>query len=198
MRIISGMARGARLRCLPGLAARPTLDRVRESVFSSLGDLRGKVVVDLFAGSGALGLESLSRGAGRVFFVENNRRVLRVLRDNVRQVLSYFPDTEGEGVPSAEILALDARCAGRVLAARAGRVDIALADPPYGGGTGGIPAADLLADDDFADWLGEGLLVLEHDARFRPPWFPTGRWRLLKTRLFGNCAVSFATAHPAV
>ena len=82
MRIISGKFRGRRLEC-PKLVTRPTLDRVREALFSILGDVSGLCVVDLYAGSGALGLEALSRGARHVTLVEADRGAAQVIRKNV-------------------------------------------------------------------------------------------------------------------
>lgn len=84
MRIIAGTARGRRLKAPDTSATRPATDRVREALFSSLGDLvEGAVVADLYAGSGSLGLEALSRGAESAVFVENGRRALHALEDNV-------------------------------------------------------------------------------------------------------------------
>ena len=82
MRIISGNFRGRRLEC-PKLVTRPTLDRVREALFSILGDVSGLCVIDLYAGSGALGLEALSRGARHVTLVEADRGAVQVIRKNV-------------------------------------------------------------------------------------------------------------------
>lgn len=87
MRIIAGQARGRRLKAPDTPATRPATDRVREALFSSLGDLVvGAVVADLYAGSGSLGLEALSRGAESAVFVENGRRALFALEDNIEAV----------------------------------------------------------------------------------------------------------------
>jgi 16S rRNA (guanine966-N2)-methyltransferase len=83
MRIVSGVAGGIRLHAPRGTVVRPTEDRVKESLFGALGDLSGARVLDLFAGTGALGLEALSRGAASVVFVERSRQVLPFLRDNI-------------------------------------------------------------------------------------------------------------------
>lgn len=82
MRIIAGKFRGRKLVC-PKLVTRPTLDRVREALFSILGDLSDAVVVDFYAGSGALGLEALSRGARHITLVEADRQAAQVIRKNV-------------------------------------------------------------------------------------------------------------------
>lgn len=124
-RVIAGSARGRRLR-VPSTGTRPTTDRVRESLFSSLESiLRGEErawsdvrVLDLYAGSGALGLEALSRGAESVTLVERSRDAVRVLQGNVRVV----------GLPGATVLAVPvARLADRPATA----ASLVFADPPY-------------------------------------------------------------------
>ena len=85
MRVIAGSARGRRLKAPPGRGTRPTSDRVREALFSSLRDeVPGAVVLDLFAGTGAVGIEALSRGAAAATFVESDLGVVRVLTENLR------------------------------------------------------------------------------------------------------------------
>jgi len=125
LRIISGEFGGRRIRAPAGLSTRPTREVVREAWFSVLADrVVGSRVLDLFAGSGALGLEALSRGASLVCFVESSRRVLSVLRGNI-ETLSAAPRTE--------VLAADAFNVVEELARSSERTwDIALADPPYG------------------------------------------------------------------
>ncbi|MEK7251764.1 MAG: 16S rRNA (guanine(966)-N(2))-methyltransferase RsmD [Actinomycetota bacterium] len=87
MRIIAGSARGRRLKAPPGLDTRPMMDRAKEAVFSALGEtVRGAVVLDLYAGSGALGLEALSRGAVAATFVEWGREARAALADNLKNV----------------------------------------------------------------------------------------------------------------
>ncbi|MBA2342365.1 MAG: RsmD family RNA methyltransferase, partial [Thermoleophilaceae bacterium] len=83
MRIVAGEAKGRRLRAPAGRETRPTADRVREALFSILGSVEGLRVLDLFAGSGALGIEALSRGAARAVFTDNARPALDALRDNL-------------------------------------------------------------------------------------------------------------------
>lgn len=86
MRIVAGTARGRRLITLEGSTTRPTGDRVREAMFSILGNLNGAIVVDAFAGSGALGCEALSRGAAFCYFFDNSRDAVEVIRENVQTV----------------------------------------------------------------------------------------------------------------
>jgi 16S rRNA (guanine966-N2)-methyltransferase len=125
MRIIAGLAKGRRIEAPPGDDVRPTSDRAREALFSSLQPLLLDAnVLDLYAGSGALGLEAASRGATRVVLVEQDRRTLEVLRRNVEVV----------GLPGVEVVAGEV---GALLAGRGGRglsggpFDLVLADPPY-------------------------------------------------------------------
>lgn len=122
MRIVAGEKGGRRISAPRGAVTRPTSDRVREALFSILGDVDGAEVLDAFAGSGALGLEALSRGAATAVFCETSTPALRALRDNV-EALGY-----GD---RATVLCRDAR---RQMAADAGaghRYSLILLDPPY-------------------------------------------------------------------
>jgi len=128
MRVIAGAAKGRRLRVLPGQAVRPTADRVKEALFSMLQsrfDLAGAALLDLFAGTGALGIEGLSRGAGRAVFVEQDHAARRVLDTNLGLC----------GLaPRGRVVAQPVRRALAELAARGERFDGVLMDPPYGRG----------------------------------------------------------------
>lgn len=123
-RVVAGAARGRRLAVPPGSGTRPTSDRAREALFSTLesmlGSLAGRRVADLYAGSGAVGLEALSRGASHVLLVESDPRALRVLRSNVDHL----------GLPGAEVRG------GRVeravsVPAPGEAYDVVFLDPPY-------------------------------------------------------------------
>jgi 16S rRNA (guanine966-N2)-methyltransferase len=117
MRVVAGEFRGRRLAAPPGRGTRPTADRVREALFSMLGDVSGLKVLDLFAGSGALGIEALSRGAASATFVESDSRAAAVVSRNLA-------DLGAEGaVRRQDALAF--------LASAEGRFDLVLADPPY-------------------------------------------------------------------
>lgn len=123
MRVIAGRYRGRRLTAPPGSATRPTSDRVREALFSILGPVDGLAVLDLFAGSGALGIEALSRGAGRVLFVERAPTALAALRANIAAV--------GVGEDAALVHAGDARGALRAARRSRDKYDLVFLDPPY-------------------------------------------------------------------
>ncbi len=123
MRVIAGRFGGRRLSAPRGARTRPTSDRVREALFSVLGDLEGTRVLDLFAGSGALGIEALSRGAAQATFVDSAPVALRALRDNLTALEI--------GAEAAEVRRADAR--GFLRSARnTGReYDLVFLDPPY-------------------------------------------------------------------
>jgi len=128
MRVIAGRLRGRRLGPVPE-GVRPTSDRVRESLFNVLGDLEGSTVLDAFAGSGALGIEALSRGAARVVFLERARASASALRTSLHQL--------GLDPTEATLIVGDALRSLRRLARDGTRFDLVLLDPPY--------ASDLLA-----------------------------------------------------
>ena len=90
MRVVAGAFRGRRLHAPRGQRTRPTADRVREALFSMLGEVDGARVLDLFAGSGALGIEALSRGAASAVFVESDARAAGVVRRNLEAVVARF------------------------------------------------------------------------------------------------------------
>jgi 16S rRNA (guanine966-N2)-methyltransferase len=122
--VIAGSLRGRRLAApRGGERTRPTSDRVREAVFSMLGELRGASVLDLFAGTGALGIEALSRGAARALFVERERAALRALRANL--------DSLGLAAPRARVLAGEALGALGTARGRGETYDLVFVDPPY-------------------------------------------------------------------
>ena len=121
MRIIAGNRKGAKIFAPKGLGTRPTGDRVREAAFRLIGPVDGAKVLDLFAGSGAMGLEALSRGAARAVFVDVDRGACKVIERNLDKL----------ALTGAEIVCADARraMAGDVAAGR--RYDLILVDPPY-------------------------------------------------------------------
>ena len=123
MRVVAGRFGGRRLKAPSGTATRPTADRVREALFSALGPLDGEAVLDLFAGSGALGIEALSRGAGSAVFVERDRRALAVLRANLEAL--------GLAAPEAVVRPGDARAVLREAKGQGAGYGLVFLDPPY-------------------------------------------------------------------
>lgn len=148
MRVIAGEFRSRVLKSLPGVDVRPTPDRMRESLFSILAPrIEGAVFLDLYAGTGAVGIEALSRGAERAIFVEQNQAAVEVIRGNLKS------------------LGLEKR--GRVWIGRAGsvipkleRADIAFLDPPYPLELEYEKALMALADEP------PGLVIAQHSSRF--------------------------------
>ena len=124
MRVIAGTHGGRRLKAPPGRGTRPTSDRVREAVFSMLGELAGAHVMDLFAGTGALGIEALSRGAAKAVFVERDAAAARILAANLA--------TLGFASERFELRRGEALAALRTAAERGEFYDLILIDPPYG------------------------------------------------------------------
>jgi len=122
VRIVAGSRKGHRIAAPKGVVTRPTSDRVREAAFAVVGPVEGAAVLDLFAGSGALGLEALSRGATSCVFVERDRHAVRVIQAN----LEKLPLT------GTIVVNCDVAQALREERARRRRHDLVLADPPYG------------------------------------------------------------------
>lgn len=121
--MIAGSLGGRRLKAPPGRGTRPTSERVREALFSMLGTVEGAGVLDLFAGTGALGIEALSRGAGRAVFVERDAAAVRVLRENLT-ALSLPAER-------AQVRRGDALAALRAARERQETYDLVFIDPPY-------------------------------------------------------------------
>ena len=155
MRVIAGRLGGRRLTAPHGMATRPTSDRVREALFSALGDVRGARVLDLYAGTGALGIEALSRGAAHATFVESARTALTALRENLAAM-----DLAG----SARVVS---KPVARAAATLPGPFDLIFADPPYAA-LAEVPAA--LAALQAAAAIAPGArVVVEHASRDAAP-----------------------------
>lgn len=177
MRITGGIHRSRLLAAPSGNRTRPTADRVREALFSILssrGALAGAVVLDLYAGTGALGLEALSRGAREAVFVESDRAALEVLRKNV--------DSLGEQARTRIVVGPVERCLPRV----AGPFTLLLCDPPY---ADLVRAARVLSEIADEGALAEGaLVVLEHASRDTPAEIP--HLDRIEARTYGDTAIS--------
>lgn len=120
MRVITGSAKGRRLKTLPGLDVRPTIEGVKEAIFSIVQfEVEGAVVLDMFAGSGQLGIEALSRGAKKVYFVDNSPESIKIIRDNLKHT----------GLEAGANVASMANNA--FLRSTRETFDIAILDPPY-------------------------------------------------------------------
>jgi len=175
LKVIAGNERGRPLRTPRGLATRPTSGRARQALFNMLGDLSGLSVLDLYAGSGALGIEALSRGAARAVFVESDRAALACIRHN----LSALGLEE-----RSRVLPVRVETARKPLADET--FDLILCDPPWAE----IDAATA----EIERWIFDaclapgGRLVLEHPAK-SPPNVPRGA-ELLEQRAWGDTGMS--------
>jgi 16S rRNA (guanine966-N2)-methyltransferase len=174
VRVVAGTLRGRRLLAPHGTDTRPTSDRVREAVFNALASLdllRDADVLDLFAGSGALGIEALSRGARHCTFVESARPALRTLRENL---VGLELDDRVTVVPME---------VGRYLAAPHPPVQLALADPPY-------------SFDGWAELLARvpaEHVVAESDRVVEPP----AGWETVRSKRYGGTYVTFLRRTPS-
>ncbi len=186
-RIIGGTAGGRRLQTSRGSTTRPTSDRVREALFSTIeswcGSLSGLRFLDLYAGSGAVGLEAWSRGAGVVTLVESDRRAATLIRTNARAV----------GYRAAEVL-------GTSVAATLRRpprapYDVVFLDPPYPLSVEEVDEA--LSELDGQGWLVPGaLVVVERSARTTAPSFPDG-FTDVRERRYGETTLWYGHAAPS-
>ena len=168
MRVVAGSAKGRRLVAPKGTATRPTSDRVREAIFAMLGsriDLEGAAVADLFAGSGAMGIEALSRGAASATFVDSSADAVRAIKANLTAT-----GFDGEVVRS-DVL--------RYTHGHGGRFDVVFADPPY--------AWD--AWDELLENLDTTLVVAESDR----PMEVSEPSRVLKVARYGDTVVTLAS-----
>ena len=180
MRIIAGIARGQPL-AVPAAGVRPTSDRVRGAIFSSLaGRVPEATVLDLFAGSGALGLEAASRGARSVVFVEQAAATVRILQENIDRFKRSREVQCDLSVIRADVLAEL-----KSLVVAGTRFSLIFADPPYGD-----EAQTLLADDRLPHLLAaDGILVLE-SAKRSALEIPA-LWKLSREAVYGDTRVGF-------
>jgi len=181
MRIISGTSKGRKLVTPKKYSVRPTSDRVKESLFNILGsEVEGKVVLDLFAGTGNLGIEALSRGAKWVIFVEKGRQALRLIQTNLKQF----------GLEDrSEILPKDVNRAIGILKQRGECFDLILMDPPY---EKGLIQRTLMKLNSHQIYHRDSILVIEHNRREPLPHILNG-WSLVRQQKIGDTLLSFLT-----
>ena len=177
MRVVGGKWGGRTIRAPRGVSVRPTTDRVREAVFAILGaDVEGSVVLDLFAGTGAMAIEALSRGAAGAVLVESSPAALNALRENLAALK----------VDDAVCLPLDYREAVRRLAAKGKTFDLVFLDPPYGGGLVGR-AAELISG---AGILVPGAVVVAERAYRDPAETVPAEWTERADRRYGDTRIT--------
>jgi 16S rRNA (guanine966-N2)-methyltransferase len=174
MRVVAGSARGIRLVAPPGHSTRPTSDRAREATFNALGSLglvEGAAVLDLFAGSGAMGIEALSRGARRATFVDNDRTALESIRANLEVT---------KLASAATVIRADAP---RFAAEDAAGFDVAVIDPPYSfDGWDALLAALLVP-----------IVVIESDREIGAGT----AWDVVRSRRYGSTVVTISRSRRA-
>ncbi len=171
MRVIAGELRSRRLKSVPGLETRPTPDRLRESLFNVLSPaIEGKVFIDAYAGTGAVGIEALSRGASRAIFIERSRAALAVLRENLLSLGLVKRSNIISGKVSAALAQYQA--------------DIVFLDPPYEHEKEYAASMEVLGENP------RPLVVVQHATRFElaEEWGRLHRVRLLKQ---GDNTLSF-------
>jgi 16S rRNA (guanine966-N2)-methyltransferase len=177
VRIVAGSRKGRRIAAPKGADTRPTSDRVREAVFSILGTVEGAAVLDLFAGSGAMGLEALSRGAASCTFIERDRAAARVIVANLEKLR----------LTSAVVVTGDVASALRDERSRGRRFDLVLVDPPYDEWDANARDLAELLPDVLAE---DALAVLETSDRVEPE-LPLD---LVTTRRYGSARVTVFSA----
>ncbi len=178
-RVIAGARKGFKLATYHSPFVRPTTDRTKQVIFNVLNSaVSGSLVLDIFSGTGGLGIEALSRGASRAIFIESHFKVCEILLQNLQK--TGFSE-------QSEILNMNARPALLLLAERGLRFDVIVADPPYEGSYAEETLADVASHSLLAV---NGWLALEHSSRIAPPDFCGAV--LLKTRKqHGDSAISF-------
>ncbi len=179
MRVIAGTAKKRRLKSPGNLPVRPTADRIKEALFNILSvRIPGCSFADLYAGTGGVGIEALSRGAGRVLFAEKDSRVARLLTENIN--MTGLND-------GAEIMHCDVDMALRRVAQRGENFDIIFADPPY---RQGLAARMLNTLARYKVWQVNAMIVMETSSDEELPE-NTGVFVLWRREKYGDTALSF-------
>ena len=187
MRIIAGFAKSVSLKAGFSKLVRPTTDRIKETIFNILGDFQNARVVDLFAGSGALGLEALSRGAKEVYFVEKDKKSCITIKENLEKVLRASDSNLSVSVKVFPINYI------QVVKLVEDKFDYIFADPPYI--NNGKIATELLKNVAIFDLLKEsGQLILEHPSSLLVEnYIEQNCCNLVKQKRFGQTTFSFFT-----
>ncbi|OAB45162.1 16S rRNA (guanine(966)-N(2))-methyltransferase RsmD [Paenibacillus antarcticus] len=178
MRVVSGSAKGRPLKSVPGTGTRPTTDKVKEAVFSMIGPyFDGGTVLDLFAGTGGLGIEALSRGMEHAIFIDMDPKSIETIRANLKA-------TRLES--QAEVFRNEAERAIKVLAKRSVQMDAVFLDPPYR-----MTNADELLQQMHERSLLQDLatIVIEHDSKYEYP-DEFGHFSCTRKAIYGECGIT--------
>ena len=178
MRVVAGERKGMPLKVVDGNTTRPTIDKVKESIFSMIGPFfQGGIAVDLFAGSGGLGIETLSRGADQAIFVEKDNRAYSVLKENIKKC--RYEDV-------TEVYRNDATRAVKALLKRDIKIDYLFLDPPYHK----TEYYDLVTALVEGDKLAEDAIILcEHDKKVKLPE-SYGPYTCVRQELYSSTIIS--------
>lgn len=178
MRVISGAQKGLPLKAVPGAGTRPTTDKVKESIFNMIGPyFNGGLAVDLFAGSGGLGIESLSRGIETCIFIEKDPRAIQIIHENLKKCKLE---------EKAEVYKADATRAIKALEKRQARVDLLFVDPPYQK----VGYYELIEHFFQKNLLTENAIILcEHEKGVDLP-SNYGPFRLTRKEIYGSTIIS--------
>ncbi|MBF8982187.1 16S rRNA (guanine(966)-N(2))-methyltransferase RsmD [Lutibacter sp. B2] len=181
MRVISGIAKGKRLMAPKGLETRPTTDRVKESIFSMINNyIIESNVLDLFSGTGSLGIEAISRGANYGYFVDNNKNSIKVINENIKT--TGFEE-------KSEVLWSDTLNVIKQLGENGKKINIIFMDPPYLKDLI-VPCIEAIDSERLLD--EEGIIVVEHDIKDNIP-AEIGSLKKIKEKKYGNTRISIYT-----
>jgi 16S rRNA (guanine(966)-N(2))-methyltransferase RsmD len=178
VRVIAGISKGMRLKSPKGLKTRPTTDRVKESIFSMINPyIIDSIVLDLFSGTGSLGIEALSRGAEKAYFIDHNKNSINVIKENIQ-----YTNFEKKST----VLFCDAQRAIKELALGKHEVDIVFMDPPY---LKGLIIPSIQAIETEGILKREGIILVEHDLKDSLPEY-VGKFKKIKEKKYGNTLIT--------
>lgn len=182
MRVVAGERKGMPLKALPGTTTRPTTDKVKESIFNIIGPyFEGGIALDLFAGSGGLGIEALSRGMSRVIFVEKDPKAYQILLDNIKKCRYE---------EQAEAFRIDAKRAIKGFIKRDIKLDLVMLDPPYHQADYYDLVNVLVENEKIHD---NGIILCEHAKEVAlPDMF--GQFSLQRQEIYGGTIISIYTS----
>lgn len=178
MRVISGKRKGHILKAVPGMGTRPTSDKVKEALFNMIGPyFSSGIALDLYGGSGGLGIEALSRGMDHVIFVDHDKKAVSVIKENLRKTNLF---------DQAEVYCNDAKRALRALVKRNMKFDYIFLDPPYAKQQ---LESDMLFIDENSILSDSGTIICEHD-RSVTLNRKVGTLQLVRSEVYGDTTIS--------